>query len=57
MAAIKTFLLWLGRSLIGDADTDRHGTLAGMGDALGFFVMLGIVCGLVSIYAAITGVW
>lgn len=57
MAQIKTFLFWLGRVLIGDDGTDRHGTLAGIWDALGFFVMLGIVCGLVSIYAAITGVW
>lgn len=45
------------RVLIGDAGTDRHGTLAGIGDALGFFAMVGLVCGLVSIYATITGAW
>lgn len=56
-AKLLTIVDILSRAITGDAGTDRHGTFSAVWDAIGFFVLVGITCGLVSLYAVITGAW
>lgn len=54
---MKTFLDLLSRAIVADDGIERHGTLSAVLDALGFFILVAIVCGLTAIYATITGAW
>ena len=56
-AKLLTLVDIMARAITGDDGTDRHGTPSAIWDALGFFVLVGCACGLVSLYALFTGAW